>query len=474
MKSPFNFKLVRKFLWLCSLGVVSTSTLSADSSFKLPEYQVTTLSNGLKVYLMEQHEVPMLDINILVSSGATSDQQLAGEAQATAQSLLLGTQKLTKAQLEETLEFVGAEVNASASLEFSGLSASFLAKDGQKILPILADILQRPAFSEDEFGKFKQRHIDDLKQRKERPNSVAGDYFKQLVFADHPYSSIVDGTQDSIQNLSVEKIQGFYQQHYIPQNTAIVAVGDFSSKEMLAQIKTLFGEWKVPGVRKSNTSDAKKAPTGLTKAKVLLVNKSDSRQSTFVIGGTGIPRKNEDYVALQVINTILGGRFSSWLNSELRINSGLTYGARSNFATYKHAGSFYISTYTDVKTTEKAMDMALETYSRLWKQGIDEETLDSAKAYVKGQYPPRYETSGQLARLLGSMHVYGFDESFINNFQNNVDSLTLEKTKMLINKYFPQENLQILVIGKAEAIRDIVKKYGEVKEVEITKPGFDI
>lgn len=424
---------------------------------------------------MEQSEVPMIDINIVVSSGATSDNKLAGEAQATAQSLLLGTHKLNKRQLEETLEFVGAQVDAQASLEYSSVSASFLAKDSHEILPIIADIIQHPAFPKDEVSKFKQRHIDDLKSRKERPQSVANNYFKQMVFANHPYSSIVDGTQTSMKSINVDQIKAFYNQHYFPQNTAIIAVGAFSNKKMLAKLTALFGSWNNEKGRLSKKDKTLMTqPSKLNKAQVLLVNKADARQSTFVIGGTGIPRKNEDYVALQVINTILGGRFSSWLNSELRINSGLTYGARSRFLPYKHAGSFYISTYTDTKTTEKAMNLALDTYSKLWKQGIDEETLNSAKAYVKGQFPPRYETSGQLASLLTGMHTYGFDERFINDFQKNVDSLSLKKTKSLINQYFPQKNLQFLIIGKAEEVRDIAKKYGDVTEVDITQPGFSV
>jgi predicted Zn-dependent peptidase len=145
----------------------------------------------------------------------------------------------------------------------------------------------------------------------------------------------------------------------------------------------------------------------------------------------------------------------------------LTYGARSGFSPLKNGGTFSISTFTATKNTEAAIDKALEVFDRLHKGGIDEKTLTSAKNYVKGQFPPNYETSGQLASLLTTMFWYGFDESFINNFQKNVDDLTVEKARQIIAQYFPKGNLQFVLVGKGEDIRKIAAKYGKVTEVSI-------
>ncbi|NNG27361.1 MAG: insulinase family protein, partial [Ignavibacteriaceae bacterium] len=175
---------------------------------------------------------------------------------------------------------------------------------------------------------------------------------------------------------------------------------------------------------------------------------------------------------IQVINTIFGGRFTSWLNDELRVNAGLTYGARSSFYNYKNAGTFFISTFTATETTIEAIDLALEVLNQLHTEGVDEETLTSAKNYLKGQFPPKYETSGELADLLTTMHFYGLDDSYINDFEKNVDAMTVDKAKELIAKYFPKENLQFVLIGKADEIRDQVKKYGEVVEKSIEDDGF--
>jgi zinc protease len=205
---------------------------------------------------------------------------------------------------------------------------------------------------------------------------------------------------------------------------------------------------------------------------VLLVNKEDARETTFLIGGMGVQRDNPDYVAIQVVNTVFGGRFTSWLNDELRVNSGLTYGANSNFNPLKNSGTFAISTFTANNTTEETIDLALQVLDRLHTQGIDNETLTSAKNYVKGQFPPKYETPGQLAGLLTQMFWYDFDESYINNFQSNVEGLTTGKAKEIVEQYFPKENLQFLLIGKADEIKPIAAKLGDVTEKDIKSDGF--
>jgi predicted Zn-dependent peptidase len=170
---------------------------------------------------------------------------------------------------------------------------------------------------------------------------------------------------------------------------------------------------------------------------------------------------------MEVVNTVFGGRFTSWLNDELRVNTGLTYGANSSFRRLKESGSFGISTFTATKNTEAAMDKALEVLKKLHTTGIDEKTLTSAKNYVKGGFPTRYETSGQLAGLLTSMFWYGYSESFINDFEKNVNELTVDKAKAIVARYFPKDKLQFVMVGKADDIRKIAGKYGTVSEVDI-------
>ncbi|HEY0898503.1 MAG TPA: pitrilysin family protein, partial [Sphingobacteriaceae bacterium] len=320
------------------------------------------------------------------------------------------------------------------------------------------------------FEKEKKRVITGLDQAKESPRQVIGSYWDKLIFGDHVYGNAVTGTPVTVGKLTITDLKDFYKKNYRPETSAIAVVGDFNSKEMRTRLSKLFGSWKKGGGNQPNL--ASKPVNPAQGAKVLLVNKEDARETTFLIGGLGISRNNPDYVAIDVINTVFGGRFTSMLNDELRVNSGLTYGANSRFSPLKNSGTFAISTFTATKTTEPAIDKALEVLKRLHTAGIDEETLTSAKNYVKGQFPPRYETSGQLAGLLTSMFWYGFNESYINNFENTVNSMTTAKAKEIITRYFPINNLQFVLIGKAEDIRKTAEKLGPVTEKQIKADGF--
>nr|MBP7109863.1 insulinase family protein [Chitinophagaceae bacterium] len=310
-------------------------------------------------------------------------------------------------------------------------------------------------------------------QQKERPGSVIGSYFDKLLFGEHVYGNIIQGKISTVNPLTTTDLKDFYKENYRPDGSAISIVGDFSTKEMKAMLTSLFSGWKKGTKAQSNL--ASKSITKPTGNNVLLVNKDDAKETTFYIGAPGVSRNNTDYVSIEVINTLFGGRFTSMLNDELRVNSGLTYGAGSRFNALKNGGSFLISTFTANKTTEPAIDKALEVLKKLHSNGIDEQSLTSAKNYVKGQFPPRYETSGQLASLMTQMFWYNFDESFINNFEKNVDGLNLDKAKEIIAKYFPKDKLQFVLVGKSAEIKKIAEKYGKVTEVQIkeeTKKGF--
>ena len=455
------FKNYIGFFFIAILLSISSNA----QDYKLPAYQKFILKNGLVVYLMEQHEVPMVSVSAILPAGAIYDGDKAGLASITAASLKHGTKNYPKAKLDEELDFIGASVNTNAFKEFAGLTAKFAAKDKDKVLSIINELLTAPAFDTSEFSKEKRMVLVRLDQAKESPRSVIGSYFDKFLYGDHAYGNIISGTISSVSALTPEDIQKFYKENYIPNGAAISIAGDFNSKEMKALAIKLFSGWKQG--KQANAAIASIPITKPTANRVLLINKDDAKETTFLIGTPGISRNNPDYIAIDVINTLFGGRFTSMLNDELRVNTGLTYGANSRFSPLKYGGAFMISTFTASNTTEPAIDKALEVLQKLHKDGIDEKSLSSAKNYVKGQLPPRYETSGQLSSLLTQMFWYNFDESYINNFQKNVDGLTVEKAKDIIAKYFPKDKLQFIMVGKSSEIKKIAEKYGPVTEVQI-------
>lgn len=450
------------------ISLVITGT-SLAQTFKVPPYQKFKLRNGLTVYLMEQHEVPLINVSAVFDAGAVQDGTRYGLANMTAEALLFGSSKYTKAQLEEKIEYVGASVDTYAGKEVAKLTSSFAVKDQDLLFSIIQDVLTKPTFDQTEFDKYKQRQLLQLTQQKESPRGVVGSYFNKFVFEGHPYANPITGTPASVSAVSANDARQFYQKNFTTDRGAIAIVGDFNTAAMKKRITDLFGNWKTAVA----TSPALTDPTvAFDKSRVLLVNKDDARETTFMIGGKGITQNNPDFIPVTVVNTILGGRFTSWLNDALRVNSGLTYGASSRFGTFRKSGTFAVSTFTKVSTTTQAIDMAIQVLDSLHRTGIDEKTLSSAKNYVKADFPPRYESASELANLLTDMFSLGFDESFINNFQKNVDGLTVARTRQIIDDYFPKDKLQFVLIGKAETIRDKVKKYGVITEKEIKAEGF--
>jgi len=434
------------FLFFVTGFLTSSYTLAAESasSFKLPEYEKFVLKNGLTVYLMEQHEVPLVYVSFVFPAGAVKDENKYGLASLTAEGILFGTKNYTKKQIEETLDFIGASFNTSAAKEYAELSMSFVNTDQDQVFPIMKDIVLNPVFDKDEFDKRKTRLLVELEQAKERPRSVVRNYYDKFLYKDHVYGNPISGTINSVTAISVNNLKNFYKSNYTPQGSALAIVGDFNTKAMKQKVQQLFQDWTTKGT--AAKIEEKPVPV-LNKTRLLLVNKEDATETRFMIGSYGIKRSNPDYIAIQVINTILGGRFTSWLMDELRVNRGLTYGVSSFFRPYKKTGIFAITSFTGTETTIEALDVTLEILQRLHEQGIDEATLISAKNYIKGQYPPKYETSGSLADLLTAMFIYDFDESFINNFQDNVDKMTLAKSKQIIK--FPERKFTIRINWKS-------------------------
>lgn len=449
-------------LLLCLGGV--------KAQFKVPKYEKFQLKNGLTVYLMEQHEVPLVYVNYVNRAGAVMDGKQSGLASFTCDALLFGAGGMRRLELEEAFDRKGATISTSAGKESATVSSSFHKDNAKEYLDLIAKVLTSPDFDEEEVMNEQNRRVALLEQAKESPRQVIGDYYDKFMYGDHPYGNPMNGVISTVKELNQAEIRKFHAANYAPNTSAIAIVGDFSIPEMKKLATEIFGAWKM---NKSAAVADYKAPTvNANKARVLLVDKPDSRETTFYIGGKGIRRDNPDFVAVQVINTILGGRFTSWLNDELRVNSGLTYGARSSFRMERLSGTFAISSFTKTSTTVDAIDLALLVMERLHNKGVDQETLESAKNYIKGSFPPKYETSGDLAELLGAMYLYGYDDAFINNFEANVNAVTVEKAKEIIAKYFPKDNYQFLLIGKAEEIKEKVSKYGQVIMKEIKAEGF--
>jgi zinc protease len=461
MDRQITLSLVIAFLALCGLR---------GEDLKLPAPNRSTLPNGITLLLLEQREVPIISLSVLVKAGTAADPvDQAGLASLTADLLRKGTRTRTAQQLANELDFVGGQLDFRASADYTRGDAEFLAKDIAQGLDLVADVLLNPVFPPEEVKKLLEQRIDEIKVSKDQPRSVIGNYFNSYLYQEHPYGRPANGDELSLARITRDNVLRFYQSHYAPANVIVAAVGDFSSADMSRLLEERLAGWS----RKAAGSVTIPPLEPVTGKRVLVVGKPDSTQTFYRIGNVGIARTNPDRVFVDVVNTLFGGRFTSMLNTELRVNSGLTYGAGSSFVERKVPGPFLISSFTPNETTEKALDMTLELLDRLHQQGVTAEQLDSAKSYLKGQFPLDIETTDQLAVLFTELEYYGLDVNEVNQYYSRIDAITVEEARRIIKRYFPRENLVLVLVGKPDLLGGLANKYGtRVDSKNIASPGF--
>lgn len=461
-----------KPLRLLAAAALTAASSLVSAGFELPAHERYQLDNGLTVYLMPQKEVPLVHVRLELAAGAIADGKEHGIAALTADSLLLGSKQYSKDKLEAAVDLRGASLRADADLEGARVIAEFMTKDSAAIWPIFADAVRNPVFPEAEISKLRDRRLQELTLAKQSPRQVIDNYFRGMMYTGSVYANPVAGLESTVKAMDRVAVERFYRAHYQPQSAALIVVGDYDAKAMKKQIQQAFGNWR--GERKAAVSEPVAVPVAVSEARVLLVDKPDAIETTFYIGGAGVARKHPDYNALTVVNTILGGRFTSWLNDELRVNSGLTYGARSQFNAMRGGGLFNITTFTAKANTEKAIDLALATYQRIWTQGIDAATLESAKAYVKGLYPPKFETAADLADALAMLHQYGMSKAEFDQYLTDVEALTLDRANTLARQHLPKDKLQFVLIGNAAEIGAVAAKYGKVSQLDIQQDRYQL
>lgn len=463
---------IKKGLSLLSVTgfLILTCPAAPAQSIHLPSHEKFVLKNGLTVLLMEKRGVPLINLFAIVKTGTAADPAgQEGLASVTASLLRKGTKTRTAQQFAADFDYIGGSFDAGAGADFSNISAEFLTKDLDRGLELFCDALLHPTFPQNEVEKILAQSLDGVKSEKDEPQSVLGLYYAGYLYGAHSYGRPSDGDEISLKRIQRDAIVKFYEANYAPGNTILGIAGEFDAAEMRKKLEEKLGSWPTRTVQ--GTAIAATLPE--KGKKLLLIDKPDATQTYFAIGNLGTAVNDPDRVAIRVVNTIFGGRFTSELNEALRVESGYTYGAGSFFDSHRAPGPFEIYSFTKNETTVPAIDLALQVLEKLHKNGVTQEQLASAKSYIKGQYPPTIETSSQLVRRIVLNEFYGLGDDEVNQLEARVDAVTPEIARQVIQKHFPLENLVFVLIGKASAIEPAVKKYAEKMDARpISEPGF--
>ncbi|MGC1903097.1 MAG: pitrilysin family protein [Candidatus Acidiferrum sp.] len=454
------------------LGVVAVGASSSATAqtLRMPPHEKVVLKNGLTVLLLQKHGVPLVNISTIVRAGSAADPASQdGLANLTAGLLRKGTKTRSAQQFSADLDYIGGSLEAEANTDYTVINFEFLTKDLARGLELFSDAMLHPTFPQDETDKLLAQSIDAVRAAKDDPQSVMIPYYCGYLYGTHPYGRVSGGDDVSLKQIHRDGIVRFYEANYVPSNTIIGVAGEFNMDEMKSKLEQTFGAWPARTAKPETIPPA--AP--VKGKRLLLVDKADASQVYFAFGNTGVAANDPDRVAIRVVNTIFGGRFTSELNEALRVESGYTYGAEAFFDERKVAGPFAVYSFTKNETTTPAIDLALQVLAKLHKDGVTDDQLKSARSYIKGQFPPNIETSRQLARVIASHEFYGLGDDEVNQLEARLDAVTLEVARQAIQKHFPLENLVFVLIGKASAVGPAVKKYAPTQDSRpIGDPGF--
>ncbi|HUL16269.1 MAG TPA: pitrilysin family protein [Terriglobales bacterium] len=465
MKKPIVHRLLLLIVAAC---LVAGGTPS--QGLRLPAHEKIVLKNGLTILLMQKQGVPLVNFYAIVKTGAAADPEgESGLASVTAGLLHKGTKKRTAEQFAADLDYIGGSFDAGAGSDFTYLSAEFLTKDLNKGLDLFSDALLEPTFPQGEVDKLLAQSIDGVKASKDDPDSVLGAYYNGYLFGKNPYGRPEGGDEVTLKNIKRDAIVKFYDSYYAPANMILAVAGEFDTAEMKEKLQAALGAWPAKAVKPETIPVAMEVKG----KRLLLVDKPDATQTYFAVGNVGTRVNDPDRVPIRVVNTIFGGRFTSLLNEALRVESGYSYGAYSYFDSRKEPGAFVMGSFTKNATTVQAIDLMLKVLDEFHKNGVTPAQLESAKSYIKGQFPPRIETSGQLARQIAADEFYGLDDREINELDARIDAVTPDIANQVIAKHFPMDNLVFVLIGKTSEIGPEVKKYAaQEDERKIIDPGF--
>ena len=428
-------------------------------ALSLPAVQKLTLANGLRVWVMEHHEVPLVQANLVVMSGASADVPgQFGAASMTAAMLDEGASGKTALALADAVEFLGAHVSTSASFDASAVRMSTPAARLAEALTLLADVALAPDFPAEELERLRTDRLTSLLQARDEPASLIGLAFPRLLFGpEHRYGTSAGGTETSVKSLGVGELRAFHSSHYRPDNAVLIVVGDVTPAALKPLLDGRFGAWKGDGMPAPPFPVRASPQPG--KRQIYLVDKPGAAQSQIRIGLVGVPRSTSDFIALDVLNTILGGPFTSRLNQNLREKNGYSYGAGSRFDMRRSAGPFFATAGVQTDKTADALKEFFNELNGILKP-VPGDELEKSKNYAALSFPGEFETTGQLAAKLEEIAVYSLPDDVFMKYVGDVQATTAADLSRVARQYLLVDRMAVVVVGDRATIEAPIRAAG--------------
>ena len=433
----------------------------------LPKIQKQKLANGLPVWIVELHEVPVAQVNLVVLSGTANDPPgKYGIASLAAVMLEEGAGSRTALEVADAVDYLGADLGAATTSDLTAVRLHVPVARLADALPIMADVALRPTFPKDELERQRAQRLTSLLQGRDDPPTISSVAFSRILYGKgHRYGTPQMGTAENIKTFTADDLRGFYTSAFRPENAILLAVGDITADKAMPLFEKSFGSWKGSGA----AAPEKLPPTDEPPARqVYLVDKPGAAQSQIRIGRVGVPRSTADFFPIQVMNTILGGSFTSRLNNNLREVHGYTYGASSTFDMRAAAGPFYAAAGVQTDKTSDALKEFFNELNAILKP-VPAEELARAKNYVALRYPSAFETTGDISRRLEDALVYKLPDDYFAKYVQNIQAVTAADVQRVAQKYIRPDHLAVVIVGDLKAIEPGIRamNLGPIKVMTI-------
>ncbi|HEX2722990.1 MAG TPA: pitrilysin family protein [Gemmatimonadaceae bacterium] len=426
--------------------------------YHFPGFVRDRLENGLNVIVATAAKLPIVTVVAVIEATALGDDSgKEGTAELTAQALREGTMSRDGLELALDLEKLGTSLEAGADWDSTVASMTVLKTNLAEAFEILGEVIMSPLLNEKDIERLKAERLAERMQILDEPRGLADESFAKFVYAEKArFASPMSGSSKSVSAIRRDDIEAYYRRNYVPPATTLIMAGDITPEEGIALAQSTFGSWR--GERAASPVNAD-SPARTSRA-ARIVAKPDAAQAELRIGHVGIPRSHPDYFRIVVMNAVLGGLFSSRINLNLREAHGYTYGASSYFDWRRQSGPFVISTAVQTEVTAAAITETLKEIDRMREEEIGEDELTLATSYLEGVFPIRYETTAAIASALANLATFGLPEDYYDTYRDNIASVTTRHVLNAARKYVKPEELQVLVVGNPEAIREPLEALG--------------
>ena len=424
-------------------------------ALRLPPVETRTLSNGLQVWVMAEHKVPTVHLQLAVRSGAASDPAgRFGLASFTADMLDEGAADRNALEIADTIDYLGADLSASASVDASTVELHVPVARLRDALAVMADVVERPTFPDSEFARLREERLASLLEAQDDPETLVQFAFPRVVFGNqHRYGNPIIGTAGSLKAITTADLKAFHAAHYRPSNALLVVVGDVTAAAVVPMLEQALGGWKeAASAAPVRVADAPQ----LTARHVYLIDKPGAAQSQIRIGWIGVPRSTPDYYPLRVLSGVLGESFTSRLNHNLREVHGYAYGAGSRFDMRRVSGTFYASAGVQ---TDKTADALKEFFVELANihQPIPADELEKTKTYEERLVPRYFETERVTASALAQIYLYDLPADYWQTFAQRIEAVTAADVKRVADTYIQPDKFAVVIVGDRKAIEPGVK-----------------